>query len=235
MPFVPPSSAGFELRTTLSSLPSLRIFDMISIYVYFVVSVWSMLTVKSLTSREYPALAWYRLLLVATLAQVRSRDSCKPNFRWIGIPVRNLPLLDPTQAKQAGVTHSFGLAHGCPTPTRTSAQTADRLSLGATTPAANVRSAAFAAESSDGSGSRKAPKGRGRVGKESCDSAVRSTDSGKACTKDAADSAESGLGDERTDRACGEDDDMHDVGETLSPSIATTAPGLGVEVRFFDC
>ena len=64
---------------------------------------------------------------------------------------------------------------------------------------------------------------------------VRSTGSGKASAKDAADDAEGGLRDEGTDRACGDDDDMHDVGDILSPSVAATAPGLGVEVRFFDC
>ena len=73
-------------------------------------------------------------------------------------------------------------------------------------------------------------KGRGR-GKESCDAAVKSTGSGKACPKGAADSAEVGSGGQGTDRAC---DDVHDVGETLSPSVAAAAPRLGVEVRFFD-
>lgn len=76
-------------------------------------------------------------------------------------------------------------------------------------------------------------KGRARVGKGNCDAAINSTGSGKACAKDAADSAEAGVGGQGIDRACG-DEDVHDVGEASSPSAAAAAPGLGmVEVRFF--
>eukprot|EP00904_Undaria_pinnatifida_P006580 jgi/Undpi1/3051/HiC_scaffold_15.g06427.m1 len=80
------------------------------------------------------------LAALGLVEKVRSRDSCKPNFRWIGIPVRSLPLLDPTQAKQAGLTLSFGVPHGSPTPTRTpAAHTTDQTLTSPSSSAARAR------------------------------------------------------------------------------------------------
>lgn len=107
--------------------------------------------------------------------------------------------------------------------------------MGATTPAANViTTAVFPAESTGGGSGRKAVKGRGR-GKGGSDEVVKSTGSGKDCLRGVPDdSAEGGFGGQGTERTCG-DDDVHDVGEAGSPSVAaTTTPGLGLEVRFFD-
>ncbi|CAN0532054.1 unnamed protein product, partial [Ectocarpus sp. 12 AP-2014] len=68
------------------------------------------------------------LAALGLVDKVRSKDSCKPNFRWIGVPVRTLPLLDPSRAQQAGT--AAGLPHAAaaatadnsrlPSPTTTS-------------------------------------------------------------------------------------------------------------------
>ncbi|CAM9226850.1 unnamed protein product, partial [Ectocarpus sp. 12 AP-2014] len=68
------------------------------------------------------------LAALGLVDKVRSKDSCKPNFRWIGVPVRTLPLLDPSQAQQAGTAagppHAAAAAtadnNRLPSPTTTS-------------------------------------------------------------------------------------------------------------------
>lgn len=209
------------------------------------------------------ALAMYMLLLTCGsdclslrmrfVRQVRSPDSCKPNFRWIGIPVRTLPLLDPTKAQQAGPTLSLtGTSTYDGQPTPVGEQLVLEKSVTASTSTTTAGSA-FSAASTGGSAFSAASTGDADAGAALVDVPAAAMAAGgggngsgsgsrtpslawKAVGVDktptsnkgnVVDGGSASLG--TTTGDAWDEGDFHDIGEAWTPLAAAVA-GFGVEV-----
>ncbi|CAM9286676.1 unnamed protein product, partial [Scytosiphon promiscuus] len=195
------------------------------------------------------------LAALGLVEKVRSRDSCKPNFRWIGIPVRTLPLLDSAQAQEAGLALSLDPAderqhkqpsppkqqqHRQPAPLRTS----ERTSTAPKNPGSKVPASASGSASVGGSTFSAAVADAAAAAAAAA--AATSTDAAAASSSSSAyspsfawnalgidtptfkrnDVENASLG-TATGEAWGEDD-LHDFGDAWTP-LASAVEGFGIE------
>lgn len=168
---------------------------------------------------------------------MRSPDSCKPNFRWIGIPVRTLPVLDPTQAQLAGLALTLSDTNpaGEQLVSERSVTTSSSSSAGGSAfSAASTGGSAFSTAASDG-GAGAALVGVSAAafgtagGTPSLPWKALRVETPTPTKGNGVDGGNASLGTVTGD--VWNEDGIHDIGEVWTPLAAAVA-GFGIEVGY---